>query len=159
MRGILVVRPTLVATIALATALAGCGGGSGSAKPVAAPTTVGPQAPSGPDSGKFCSLIRDYSDRLGNLSQATTSPAQVRQLAQDIRAAIQAALPVAPPDIKSDATVIAAAADDYLATLKDAGYDLAKVPPDAVQRFRGPDVAPSATRLQVYSQSVCHIRS
>jgi len=149
----------MVATIALATALAGCGGGGGSAKSAAAPTTVGAQVPSGPDSGKFCSLIRDYSDRLANLSQATTTPAQVRQLAQDIRAAIQAALPVAPGDIKSDATVVAGAADEYLTTLKDAGYDLAKVPPDAVQRFQAPDVAPSAARLQVYSQSVCHIRS
>jgi len=149
----------MVATMALATVLAGCGGG-GSAKPVTAPTTVAAVPPSsGPDGDTFCSLIKEYSNRLGNLSQASSTPDQIRQLAQDVHSAIQSALGVAPGDIKSDATVVAGAADDYLAALKDAGYDLAKVPPDALQRFQAPDVSTSAARLQVYSQDVCHTRS
>jgi FAD/FMN-containing dehydrogenase len=149
----------IVATIALAAALAACGGG-GSTKPASAPTTVSTQAPSsGPDSEKFCGLIRDYSDRLASLSQASSSPAQVRQLAQDVGTAIESAIAVAPADIKSDATVVAGAAKDYLAALEAAGYDLAKLPPDAAQRFEAPDVSVSATSLRAYAASVCGSRS
>jgi FAD/FMN-containing dehydrogenase len=158
MRGTTLGR-AIVATIAGAGALVACGGG-GSAKQASTPTTVAAQAPaSGPDSGKFCGLITDYSQRLAGLSQASSSPAQVRQLAQQVGTAIESAIAVAPADIKSDATVVAGAAKDYLAALEAAGYDLAKVPPEAAQRFEAPDVTVSATSLRAYASNVCGSRS
>jgi len=147
----------IVTAIAAAT-MAACSSG-GSTKSAAAPTTIDAQAPSaGPDSGKFCALIKDYSARLAGLSQASSSPAQVRQLAQDVGKAIASATAVAPADIKADTTVVAGAANDYLAALEAAGYDLAKLPPDAAQRFQAPDVTASATSLRGYASSVCGSR-
>ncbi len=142
----------------VAAALAGCGGGSDSSD--TAPTTAaGASSTSGgEDGGQFCDLIKSYSDRLANLGQASANPDQLREFAEDVSSAIKGAVDAAPADIKPDVTVVAGAAENYLAALKEAGYDLAKVPPEAAQIFQAPDVAPAATRLQAYGQSACGIR-
>ncbi len=156
MREALVSPGRIVVAVIMAVVIAGCGGGS-SAKSTTAPTTVGDLA--APNSGEFCGLIKAYSDRLAGISQASSTPDQIRTFAQDLGAAIKGAVAAAPADIKADATVVAGAADDYLASLKSVDYDLAKLPPDAAQGFQAPDVAAAAGRLQIYSHDVCRIRS
>lgn len=154
-------REMVVAAVTVAAVLAGCGGG-GSAKSVTAPTTVADdRQASSPsrDGGQFCDLIRAYTERFAGISQASSSPAQIRSSAQDLGSAIKAAIAAAPSDIKADVTVVAGAADEYLGALQAAGYDLAKLRPDAAQGFQAPDVAAAAGRLQVYSQNVCGMRS
>ncbi len=156
MRKPLVGSGRIVVAMIVATLIAGCGGG-GSAKSTTASTTAGDAAAQGTD--EFCGLIKAYSDRLAGLSQASSSPAQIQSFAKDLGSAIKAAVAAAPADIKADATVVAGAADDYLASLKSADYDLAKLPPDAAQGFQTPDVAAAAGRLQTYSHDVCHTRN
>jgi len=146
----------IVVAVVVAAIIAGCGGG-GSAKSTTASTAAGDSATQGPD--EFCGLIKTYSDRLAGLSQASSTPTQIRSFAQDLGSAITSAVAAAPADIKADVTVVAGAADDYLASLKSADYDLAKLPPDAAQGFQAPDVAAAAARLQTYSHDVCHTRN
>jgi len=149
---------TLVVGLILATLVAGCGGG-GSAKPTSTPTTVAGDTRTGQSSDEYCGLIRTYSARLAGLSQASSTPAQIRSFAEELSSAIKSAIAVAPAEVKADTTVIAGAADDYLAALRGADYDLAKLPPDAAQVFQAPDVAAAAGRLQIYSHDVCGSRS
>ena len=137
----------------------GCGGGdSDETAPTTPPTTVAQATTptfSGSGSGQFCELVKTYSDRVSGLSRATTTPAQVRQLATELGSAIQQAVAVAPGEIKSDVTLLAAAATDFLAGLQRAGYDLNKVPPEGLQKFQAPDVQAATQRLTAYGQSVC----
>lgn len=140
--------------------VAGCGGGDSdeSASTTAPPATSGgTTAPtfSGAGSGQFCDLVKTYSDRTAGLTRANSTPAQVRQLATELGAAIQQAVSVAPAEIKTDVTLVAAAAKDYLAGLQRVGYDLSRVPPDALQKFQAPDVQAATERLQNYSRTVC----
>ncbi len=157
MRNVLVGRGTIVVTMIVAAIISGCGGG-GSTKSSASPTTVagGSQAP---DSEKFCGLIRTYSDRFAGVSQPGSTPAQIKTFAQDVESALQSALAVAPAEIKSDTTVVAGAANRYLAQLKSVDYDLAKLPPEAANGFQATDVVAAAGRLQNYSHDVCGTRS
>ncbi len=145
-----------VVAVVVAAIIAGCGGG-GSTKSTTASTTAGDSAAQGSD--EFCGLIKTYSDRLAGLSQASATPAQIQSFAKDLGSAIKSAVAAAPADIKADATVVAGAADDYLASLESANYDMAKLPPDAAQGFQAPDVAAAAARLQTYSHDVCHTRN
>jgi hypothetical protein len=139
--------------------LAGCGGGdSEETAPTTPPTTsAGATTPTftGSGSGEFCGLVATYSDRVAGISRATSTPAQVRQLATELGTAIQQAVSVAPAEIKSDVTLVAAAATDYLAGLQRAGYDLNKVPPESLRKFQAPDVQAATSRLTAYGQSVC----
>jgi len=147
---------TLVVTIIVATIVSGCGGG-GSTKATTSPTTIADSSQA-PDSEKFCGLIRTYSDRFAGVSQPGSTPAQIKTFAQDVESALQSAVAVAPAEIKSDTTVVAGAANGYLAQLKSVGYDLAKLPPDAANGFQAADVAAAAGRLQNYSTDVCGTR-
>ncbi len=150
--------PVGIAVFAVAV-LSACGGGdsdeaASTTAPTAAPATPPPTF-SGAGSAQFCALVKTYSDRLGGLSRADSTPAQVRQFATELGSAIQQAVAVAPTEIKADVTLVAAAATDYLAGLQRAGYDLNRVPPEALQKFQAPDVQAATQRLQVYGQTVC----
>ncbi len=136
--------------------VAGCGGGdSDESAPTTAPADATAPTFSGAGSAEFCGLVNTYTDRLTGLSRATSMPVQVRQFATELGPAIQQAVAVAPAEIKADVTLVAAAATDYLAGLQRAGYDLNRVPPEALQKFQAPDVQAATQRLQVYGQTVC----
>ena len=147
--------------LSLLLAVAGCGGGgddSDETAPTIPPTTPAEATTptfSGRGSGEFCQLVATYSDRVSGLSRATSTPAQVRQLAGELGSAIQQAVAVAPAEIKSDVTLVAAAATDFLAGLQRAGYDLNRVPQESLQRFQAPDVQAATQRLTAYGQTVC----
>jgi hypothetical protein len=152
-------RTTLLVVIGVIL-VAGCSSGGssqtkGSTLATTATTATTSPGASGADSARFCELFRTYSDRLSGLNRSTSTPAQVRQFAQDLGPAIQQAVAVAPAEIKADATLVAGAATDYLAALQRAGYDLNKVPPEAAAKFQAPDVAAAFGRLQAYGANVC----
>ncbi|MGI9021845.1 MAG: hypothetical protein ACR2HV_01180, partial [Acidimicrobiales bacterium] len=111
------------------------------------------------EGGQFCDLINTYGSRLTGLVSTGANTEQIRQLAEEVGSAIKSAEDAAPPEIKPDVTVVAAAAEGYLTALKNAGYDLAKLPPEAVQAFQAPDVAEAGVRLQGYAASVCGFRN
>ena len=137
----------------------GCGGGDSDETATTTPPTTTAEATtptfSGAGSGQFCELVKTYNDRVSGLSRATSTPAQLRQLSTELGSAIQQAVSVAPPEIKSDVTLVAAAATDFLAGLQRAGYDLNKLPQDSLQKFQAPDVQAATQRLTAYGQSVC----
>jgi hypothetical protein len=139
--------------------LTGCGGGDSDETATTTPPTTTAQATaptfSGAGSGQFCQLVATYSDRVSGLSRATSTPAQVRQLSNELGSAIQQAVAVAPAEIKADVSLVAAAATDFLAGLQRAGYDLNKLPQESLQKFQAPDVQAATQRLTTYGQSVC----
>jgi hypothetical protein len=139
--------------------LTGCGGDdSDETAPTTPPTTSAAATTptfSGSGSGQFCELVMTYSDRVSGLSRATSTPAQVRQLAGELGSAIQQAVAVAPAEIRSDVSLVAAAANDFLAGLQRAGYDMNRLPSESLQRFQAPDVQAATQRLTAYGQSVC----
>ena len=139
--------------------LTGCGGGDSDETATTTPPTTTAEATtptfSGAGSGQFCQLVATYSDRVSGLSRAASTPAQVRQLSTELGSAIQESVAVAPAEIKSDVTLVAASATDFLAGLERAGYDLNKVPPESLQKFQAPDVQAASQRLTAYARSVC----
>ena len=153
-----------VAALAAAVALVGCGGGGGSKESKALPTTTAAGATtaptySGTGSTPFCDLVRTYRDRLAQLSGPTATPAERRRFGQELGPAIRQAVAAAPAEIKSDVTLVAGAATQYLAALEKVGYDFGKVPPEALERFQAPDVMAASSRLEAYGRNVCGIAS
>lgn len=150
--------PLGMATLAVLL-LAACGGGgsddSSSPTVVTAPPASTAPTFSGSGSSQFCQLANTYRDRVASLGGATTTAAQVRQLVTELSSAIDQAVAVAPPEIKADVTILAAAARDYAAGLRQAGYDIGKVPDSALQKFRAPDAQEASSRLQAYDETVC----
>ncbi len=149
-----------IAIAALVVAgVSGCSSGGSSRTEGSTLATTATTATTSPGSSganaRFCDLFRTYSDRLSGLSRSNTTPAQVRQLAQELGSAIREAVAVAPAEIKADATLVAAAANDYLTALQQAGYDFDKVPPEAAAKFQAPDVAAAFGRLQAYGTTAC----
>ena len=159
MRGIFARGWMIVVAVVVLVGFAGCGGDDSddNASPTTAAGAPAP-GPSNPDASEFCDLIATYSDRLAVLGQPSATPERIRAVAEDGATAIQQAVAAAPADIKGDVTVVAGAAEDYLAALQNAGYDLSKLPPDAAGVFSAPDVSASASNLQVYAQNTCGLR-
>jgi hypothetical protein len=138
--------------------LTSCGGGdSEETAATTAPAASATTAPvlSGRGSGEFCEMVATYGDRVTGLSRAASTPAQVQQLATELGTAIQQTVAVAPDEIKTDVTLVAAAATDFLAGLQRAGYDLNKLPQESLQKFQAPDVQAASQRLTTYAQTVC----
>ncbi len=152
-------RLPLVIALSAVLVLTACGGDDSDdrAAPTVATAPAATTSPTftGTGSAQFCGLMNTYRARLTGINAATATPAQVQQLATELGSAIQQAVAVAPPEIKPDVTLVAAAANDYLAELRRAGYDAKKLPPGANQRFQAPDVQAAAGRLQAYDQTVC----
>ncbi len=139
--------------------LAACGGDDSeeSAPTTAANAAAATTTPTftGSGSGEFCQLVNTYRERFTGINQASATPAQLRQLATEAGSAIQQAVAAAPPEIKADVTVVAEAANDYLTKLRQAGYDLRRLGPDAAASLQAPDVAAAVQRFTAYDQSVC----
>jgi len=147
-------RKIILAALISAAALAGCGSDDSDSS---SPTTVGGPTTS-LERGEFCDLIKTYSDRFTSLAGGSATPDQLQEIAEDAGSSIQTAIDSAPAELKTDVTVIAGAAEQYLLALKNVDYDMAKLPPDATQSFATPDLAASAARLTAYSQNTCGTR-
>ena len=157
MRRVFAAPLMIVVAVVVLVGLAGCGGGDDSDDNAAPTTATGAAAPGSPD-GDFCDLIATYSERLAVLGQPSATPERIREVAEDGASAIQEAVAAAPADIKGDVTVVAGAAEEYLAALQNADYDLSKLPPEATGVFTAPDVSAAASKLQVYAQNTCGLR-
>lgn len=158
-------RRALVTTVLLTLLLAACGGDSDDAGPAAVTTTTttaGTATPgsidtnfTGQGSEQFCGLARSYRERLDRLG--TTDPTQLRGLANEAQTAIKEAQVAAPPEIKGDVQVVAAASLAFFEQLGRVNYDLTKMPPDAAAVFQRPEVQASTQRVGAYTEKVCGI--
>lgn len=156
-------RRTLVTGMLLTLLLAGCGGDSDDAEPAAGPTTTGATGSATPGSvdtnftgqggERFCELARAYRQRLDRLG--TTDPTQLRELSTEAETAIREAQAAAPPEIKGDVQVVAAASTAFFQQLARVNYDATKLTPEALAVTQRPEVQASAQRLEAYSQKVC----
>ncbi len=162
-------RRTLAACAVALLVLAGCSGG-GDDK--AAPTTSAPAgtAATGPtttvrpvntsftgqNSAEFCNLARTYNDRSTSVSPNAT-PAQLRTVAREGQAAITQAVNSAPAEIKPDVQVLANTFGALLTELEKVNYDIARLPPAALQSLQAPEFQQSTTRFQAYVRTVCGV--
>ncbi len=158
-------RRPLVVVVLLTLVLAGCGGDSDDAESAVEPATTTTTSAAGTGaadtnftgegSEAFCGLARTYSERLNKL--ATSDPTQLKPIADEAEAAIREARAAAPPEIRRDVEIVAAASTGFFQQLARVNYDITKMPPDAAAVFQQPEVQTATQRVEVYSQKVCGI--
>jgi len=143
-----------LATLALLAALAGCRGSGGSATPTTSSPT--PAAAPGAETARFCSLSRVFYDRVTTLANdLSADPTRVRRFVDAVVAVAKDAAAAAPAAISSDARLLTDAATDYAHGLEAAGYDTARLAPDAAASLTRPDVAAASQRVQDYEAANC----
>lgn len=122
------------------------------------PTTLRPVDTSftGQDSVQFCKLAKTFDTQFANLGAATTS-AQLRQVVQDGRTALNLAATVAPAEIKADVQVLAAAFGSIFTELEKANFDTTKFSSAAFAAFQAPQFLTSTMRFQAYLHNVCGV--
>ncbi len=161
-------RTTLARSAVALLVLAGCRGGGDdeAASTTVAPTTAatGPTTTlrpvdtsfTGQDSAQFCSLARTYNERSTSLSPNAT-PAQLRTAVREGQTAITEAVNAAPAEIKPDVQVIANTFGAVLSELERVNYEIARLPPAALQPLQAPEFQQSTTRFEAYLRSVCGV--
>lgn len=87
----------------------------------------------------FCAAVRTELDQVRQLSISLTDPARLQSLASAVAATAAQSGGAAPPSATADLGVLAKAVADVKSGLDQAGYDLAKLPPDLVTRLQSPD--------------------
>lgn len=167
---------TRTRTILLACGLAllvltGCSGGDDDNDAASATTTTAAGGTtstlrpvdtsfSGQGSTEFCNLARTYTERSASVGGNTSStPAQLRTLANEGRTAINQAADVAPPEIKADVQLISTTFSGLLAELEKVDYDATKLTPAAFAPLQAPEFGRASQRFQAYTQDVCKISS
>ena len=147
--------------------LTGCSGGDDDDQ--AAPTSTGPAAGgptttvrpvdtsfTGQNSAQFCTLARTYNERFSSVG-SNPSPAQLRTVTREGQTAIGQAVSAAPAEIKPDVEVLARTFTGLLTELERVNFEVARLPPAALQSLQAPEFAQSTTRFQAYTRSVCGI--
>ena len=162
------IRRTLLAgALAVAlTVLTACSGGDDdkTSDTTAPPGTAAPATSTtvptftGQNSAQFCALARTYNDRFTSVGTNPT-PAQLRTVAREGQTAITQAVAAAPGEIKADVEVLARTCTSLLAELEKVNYEIARLPPAALQTLSAPDFQASTTRFQTYLRSVCGVQS
>lgn len=150
--------------LALAVTTACSSSSEKEASPSTSATSAGPTTTARPvdtsftgqGSAQFCSLAKTYTDRFANVGAATT-PAQLKTVVQDGRAAINDAAAAAPAEIKPDVQVIADAFGSLVNGLDKVNYDVTKVSAEAFAPLQAPQFQASSTRFQAYTTKVCGI--
>ena len=147
--------------------LTGCSGGGDDDQ--AAPTTTA-QAAGGPtttvrpvdtsftgqNSAQFCTLARTYNERFSSVG-SNPSPAQLRTVTREGQTAISQAVSAAPAEIKPDVEVLARTFTGLITELEKVNFEVARLPPTALQSLQAPEFQASTTRFQAYTRSVCGI--
>ncbi|MDQ3642495.1 MAG: hypothetical protein M3450_13770 [Actinomycetota bacterium] len=121
-------------------------------------TTVRPVDTSftGQNSAQFCALARTYNERFTSVG-ANPTPAQLRTLSREGQTAITQAVSAAPAEIKRDVEVIANTFNVFLGELEKVNFEVARVPPAALQSLSAPEFQQSTTRFQAYTRTVCGV--
>src|SRR5262245_52615988 len=154
-----------VAAGIVAITLAACGGkGGGSASSTTTGASVSSGTPgtqpvdtkfTGQGSAEYCKLARTYQEASSKVGQGATP--DLRQLFQDAARDIQAAVAVAPAEIKPDVTLVAQGFAALVTALNNANYDFTKLSPDLILRFQSQDFVAASTRVGAYAKNVCGI--
>lgn len=161
-------RSTLAACGLALLVLTGCSSGDDDkdAAPAASTAPAGPTTTlgatdttfTGQGSSDFCNLARTYAERSTNVGNpASSSPAQLRTLANEGKTAITQAANAAPAEIKADVQLIATTFTALLAELEKVNYDGTKLAPEAFAPLQAPEFGRASQRFQAYTRDVCKI--
>ncbi len=147
-------RRSLVAlALACVVGLVGCGGDD--EESATTDTTTGTTAPATPGrGGRFCELLRSYSDKY-NRTRNVSNPEELRDLLRTARTDVKEAQEVAPPDVKADSEIVANVIDQYVEELEKVDFQTNRIPAFMVQRLLSPDFLTAAQRIQEYGRTNC----
>lgn len=123
-----------------------------------ASTTVRPVDTSftGQNSAQFCTLARTYNERSSRVGAAPTA-AELRSVTREGQTAISQAAGAAPAEIKKDVDVIAAAFNSLVSEMEKVNFEVARLPPSALNSLSAPEFTQSTTRFQSYLRTVCGV--
>ncbi len=153
----LLVSLGLVAVVGLTA----CGGGGDHEKAAPTttpppPTTAAPAVGNDQASTPFCQLARTYSEKYSSLLTVANDPVRLRAATTDAESAIRQAQSTAPPEIKSDVTLVASTASQVLAALQRNNFDLTKTP-EALSRLQEPSFQTALANVNRYGRAHCGI--
>lgn len=150
---------TTAAALAMVLLLAACGGKGSDDAPATTVTATPPTTVTtlpGPG-GKFCDLVRSYTDRLSNLGPSLVNPEALRKVLEEAGPLIDEAEVLAPPEVAPDIRLLAASSRTFLGELRAVGFDYTKLPPEAFQQLQRPEIKAAQGRLQTYIRDVCRV--
>jgi hypothetical protein len=134
-----------------------CGGkGSDDASTTTVTTTAPTTTVPGPG-GKFCDLVRSYTERLSGLGPSLVNPEALRKVLEEAGPLIDEAEALAPPEVAPDIRVLAVSSRKFLGDLRGVNFDYTKLPPEAFQQLQTPEIKAAQGRLQTYIRDVCRV--
>lgn len=160
-RGVLAFAGSLI----LSTLLVGCVGASRSASTASGAAVPAPVAATtstinhvGGDD--FCRQVTDAIKSESSVaSSGGSTPDVIRQQYEAGKSTGQAALLVAPADIKPDLQLLVDASNQLGGALAKVNYDVTKLPASATATFSTPKVQAASTHVLVYVQQHCGVSS
>ena len=150
-------RRAAAAALAAAVLLTGCNGGNDdSSSPTTARSQPAPTSSSARiTGGPFCERVLTFNNRFGRLGPDLANPEQLRISFEEAATSIEEAEGIAPPEIKSDVTLLATTFRELVTVLGEANYDFTRVPPDQLQRLQDPGLQAAGQRLDSYIRQNC----
>jgi len=113
------------------------------------PTSAGGVKYTGDKNSPFCEVGRANNDRLEGIGAAVANPDDLNALLREAAPAVRQAASLAPPEIKSDVTVLADGFEQLLKSLESGEPDISLV---LEPRFQA-----AAENLTAYGRDVCGI--
>ena len=152
----------LAATLGLVAVLGltGCGGGDSdddAAPP--RPTTTAPPATAAVGNDQagtpFCALARSYTEKFSTVLASASDPAKLKVATADAESTIRQAQATAPPEIKSDVTVVATTAREVVAALQKNNFDIGRT--SEVTKLQEPGFQTSLANMNRYARAHCGV--
>lgn len=111
----------------------------------------------GEGADEYCRLASDYAVASKQLMGQGGANPDLKQLFRDAAESITQAVGLAPPEIQSDATIVARDFGALISGLENVDYDFTRVPPDVIARLQSAEYKMASTRIEAYSKNVCRI--
>ena len=129
--------------------------GQGTNTSTAPPSTVAKLH--GSSGSTFCDLARHDQAAFTSANFATTTPAQLKKLYENLGSALDQARSAAPDAIKGDFDTFVTAFKPLLNAFAAANYDFTKLTPAAVAGLGTPQVKAASAHITQYMTQVCKI--
>jgi hypothetical protein len=142
--------------------LTGCGGGDSDDDAAPATTVPATAAPAldvrGNDQAgtPFCRLAKTYAEKSSELLASANDPTKLRAATTDAESAIRQAQATAPPEIRSDVTVVAGTAREALTLLQKNNFDLAGST-EVLGKLTDPKFQASLANVNRYARAHCGV--
>jgi hypothetical protein len=118
-------------------------------------TTTTTLTPNQKPTTAFCDLLRSYAEDVRRITISLTDPAALKPLLDHAVPAVTESASVATPAAAPDVVGLRSALADLQSGLDAAGYDFAKLRPDAALGLMSPGFMASFGRLQALASERC----